>query len=156
MRLPIRVVIGLVHFGWCFLEMANRNWNFQFVKSSSGTDQNGWNSIDFGFDRLSVFCALSLGRLDLWFFSPKIFCLGFFFFFFFFFFYIFKMQYSSQVFFGPFWAFMLFVIKPFLETYFMPFLGTSFGPNSSLFYFGHFWAIFRNLFWLFLGLFTHP
>ena len=35
--------------------------------------------------------------------------------------------------FGP---FMLFVIKPFLETCFRTFLGTSFGPDLGLFYFG--------------------
>ena len=51
---------------------------------------------------------------------------------FFFFSFFLKMQYSSQLFYSP---FMLFVIKPFLETYFRPFLGTSCGPDLGLLYF---------------------
>ena len=60
------------------------------------------------------FLHLEFGLVGpLLFFFPKILCLGFFY--------------------GP---FMLFVIKPFLETCFRPFLGTRCGPDSSLLYFG--------------------
>ena len=70
----------------------------------------------FGFGRLLVFCALSLGRLGLWFFFffLKISVWAFFFFFFFF-----KCSIQTCCVLALFGPFMLFVIKPFLETYFM-------------------------------------
>ena len=127
-----------------FLGLANQNWNFWFVNFSTKTDRNGWNSIGFSFDRLSVFGALSLGQLGLWFFFPKNFLFG-----------LFKKKYIIQAscFLALLGPFMLFVIKPFLETYFRPFLGTSFGPDSGLFFI---LAIFRNFFGPFLGIITNP
>ena len=84
---------------------------FQLVSVSIGVQ---FLHLEFGLVGLLVF-----------FFFPKVFCLCF----------LKKkrMQHSSHLFYDP---FMLFAIKPFLETCFRPFLGTRYGSDSGLLYFG--------------------
>ena len=139
-----RAVIGLVQL--VFFELVYRNQNFRFVKFSTKTDQNGWNSISFGLVSISIdswsvvgFLCLEFGPVGhLVLLVPKIFSLDFF---------KKKCSIRASCFMALFGPFMLFVIKPFLETCFRPFLETSFVPDSGLFYFGHLWDFFRNPFW---------
>ena len=124
-----------------FLELANRNQNFRFVKFSTETNQNGWNSIGFSFWSVVGFCALRVfffQNFFVWAFFKKCNIQAVFLSFSFSFFGFWLLSFG-------FWflsLFMLFVIKPFLETYFRPFFRNQFWPR-----FGPF------LFWPFRGLF---
>ena len=115
--------------------------------------------------RLSVFCALSLGRLGIWFFQFQKFLVWTF---------LKKNAVFEPVVLWPFLGLLCSLLlslfqKPVLGLFQKPilsqiqafsilaifgtFLGIHFGPNLGLSYFVHFQAFFRNLFWLFLGLF---